>query len=71
MSAIYVGGQSVMTAARIEAIGVTGRGFGPHLHFKTYPVRVRPREIYRATCPAKWLAERDVKIEAAPLDSAR
>jgi len=61
MSATFVvSGQAVSTADRIGSIGVTGRSFGPHLHFEAYPKGVQPGDIYRATDPARWLSEHDV-----------
>lgn len=61
LSATFVvSGQAVSTADRIGSIGVTGRSFGPHLHFETYPTGVEPGDIYRATDPAKWLGQRGV-----------
>lgn len=48
-------GQAVETGQRIGAIGLTGRTFGPHLHFETYPQGDSPGRIYQATDPAAWL----------------
>jgi murein DD-endopeptidase MepM/ murein hydrolase activator NlpD len=66
-----VEGQSVMTGQRIGTIGVTGRSFGPHLHFETYSDGIHPGDIYRATDPARWLAKRDTNVDAASMGSAR
>ncbi|WP_188897512.1 M23 family metallopeptidase [Microlunatus endophyticus] len=69
MSAIFVvSGQAVSTADRIGSIGVTGRSFGPHLHFEAYPKGVQPGAIYRATDPAKWLGQHDVVGRFSPGD---
>ncbi|QGN34469.1 M23 family metallopeptidase [Microlunatus sp. Gsoil 973] len=55
-------GQSVMTGERVGAIGVTGRSFGPHLHFETYPAGIQPGDTYAAVDPAKWLHQRGVGV---------
>jgi murein DD-endopeptidase MepM/ murein hydrolase activator NlpD len=48
-------GQTVTAGQSVGAIGMSGRNFGPHLHFETYPVGVRPGQVYRAVDPAAWL----------------
>lgn len=51
-------GQTVEAGASIGAIGMTGRTFGPHLHFEAYPRDVEPGDVYRAVDPALWLSRR-------------
>ena len=48
-------GQAVATGQQVGAIGMTGRSFGPHLHFEVYPRGVVPGNIYQAIDPAAWL----------------
>ncbi|QDP98588.1 M23 family metallopeptidase [Microlunatus elymi] len=55
--------QSVATGKPIGAVGVTGRSFGPHLHFEVYPEGVSPGDIYRAVDPKEWLERRGVQFE--------
>jgi murein DD-endopeptidase MepM/ murein hydrolase activator NlpD len=34
---------------------MTGRTFGPHVHFEIYPAGVTPGDVYRAVNPLGWL----------------
>ena len=59
MSTVSVSvGQTVSPCQVVGAVGMTGRTFGPHLHFEAYPSGVTPGDIYRAVSPATWLAAR-------------
>ena len=59
MSTVSVSvGQTVSACQVVGAVGMTGRSFGPHLHFEAYPVGVTPGDIYRAVSPATWLNAR-------------
>lgn len=56
MSTVSVSvGQSVSGGQRLGAVGMTGRTFGPHLHFEVYPAGVAPGDVYRAVNPESWL----------------
>jgi murein DD-endopeptidase MepM/ murein hydrolase activator NlpD len=35
---------------------MTGRTFGPHLHFEVYPAGATPGDVYTAVNPEPWLA---------------
>lgn len=48
-------GQQVSAGQQVGAIGMTGRTFGPHLHFEVYPSGVRPGDVYSAVNPEPWL----------------
>jgi murein DD-endopeptidase MepM/ murein hydrolase activator NlpD len=57
MSTVSVSvGQSVSGGQQVGAVGMTGRTFGPHLHFEVYPAGVEPGDVYRAVNPEPWLA---------------
>jgi len=59
MSSVSVGvGQTVSACQVVGAIGMTGRTFGPHLHFEIYPPGVTPGDVYRAVNPEPWLRSR-------------
>jgi murein DD-endopeptidase MepM/ murein hydrolase activator NlpD len=51
-------GQTVSACQVVGAVGMTGRTFGPHLHFEAYPAGITPGDIYRAVSPATWLNAR-------------
>ena len=59
MSTVSVSvGQTVAACQVVGAVGMTGRTFGPHLHFEAYPAGITPGDIYRAVSPATWLNAR-------------
>lgn len=55
-------GQQVQTGQTIGAIGLTGRTFGPHLHFETYPKGVQPGDVYKTTDPQTWLKQQGTTL---------
>ena len=62
MSTVSVSvGQTVAACQVVGAVGMTGRTFGPHLHFEAYPAGVTPGNIYSAVSPATWLNARGLK----------
>ena len=56
MSTVSVSvGQSVSGCQVVGAIGMTGRSFGPHVHFEIYPAGITPGDVYKAVDPVSWL----------------
>ena len=56
MSTVSVSvGQQVSGCQTVGAVGMTGRTFGPHVHFEIYPAGVTPGDVYRAVNPLSWL----------------
>jgi len=56
MSTVSVSvGQTVSACQLVGAVGMTGRTFGPHVHFEVYPAGVTPGDIYSAVNPVPWL----------------
>ena len=56
MSTVSVSvGQSVSGCQVVGAIGMTGRTFGPHVHFEIYPAGITPGDVYKAVDPVPWL----------------
>jgi murein DD-endopeptidase MepM/ murein hydrolase activator NlpD len=55
-------GDHVEGGRKIGAIGMTGRTFGPHLHFEVYPRGVQPSNPYDAVNPAPWLHARGLRF---------
>jgi murein DD-endopeptidase MepM/ murein hydrolase activator NlpD len=51
-------GQTVSACQVVGAVGMTGRTFGPHLHFEAYPAGITPGDIYQAVSPLTWLNAR-------------
>jgi murein DD-endopeptidase MepM/ murein hydrolase activator NlpD len=48
-------GQNVTGCQTVGAVGMTGRTFGPHVHFEIYPAGITPGDVYRAVNPLSWL----------------
>jgi murein DD-endopeptidase MepM/ murein hydrolase activator NlpD len=56
MSTVSVSvGQTVTACQSVGAVGMTGRTFGPHVHFEIYPAGVTPGDVYKAVNPQAWL----------------
>jgi murein DD-endopeptidase MepM/ murein hydrolase activator NlpD len=56
MSTVSVSvGQTVSACQVVGAIGMTGRTFGPHVHFEIYPAGITPGDVYKAVNPVTWL----------------
>lgn len=56
MSTVSVSvGQQVSACQNVGAVGMTGRSFGPHVHFEIYPAGITPGDVYRAVDPVSWL----------------
>ena len=56
MSTVSVSvGQTVSACQVVGAVGMTGRTFGPHVHFEIYPAGVTPGDVYKAVNPVSWL----------------
>jgi murein DD-endopeptidase MepM/ murein hydrolase activator NlpD len=62
MSTISVSvGQTVSACQLVGAVGLTGRTFGPHVHFEVYPAGVTPGDVYSAVNPVPWLNAHGLK----------
>jgi murein DD-endopeptidase MepM/ murein hydrolase activator NlpD len=48
-------GQTVSACQNVGAVGMTGRTFGPHVHFEIYPAGITPGDVYKAVNPVPWL----------------
>ena len=49
-------GQTVSGCQLVGAVGMTGRTFGPHVHFEVYPAGITPGDVYKAVNPLPWLS---------------
>jgi murein DD-endopeptidase MepM/ murein hydrolase activator NlpD len=54
-------GQAVSACQVVGAIGMTGRTFGPHVHFEIYPAGITPGDVYKAVTPVTWLNAHGLK----------
>lgn len=48
-------GETVSACQVVGAVGMTGRTFGPHVHFEVYPNGITPGDLYKAVNPVGWL----------------
>ena len=40
---------------------MTGRTFGPHVHFEVYPAGITPGDVYKAVNPSAWFSSHSLR----------
>lgn len=60
--AVVSPGQTVKSGQVVGYVGMTGRTFGPHLHFEYYPSGTTPGDVYSSSNPVSFLLSVGVRL---------